>query len=161
MIPLPALSWIKVLQWVGVAAAIVALIGVPVVYHNHQVSQAYEQGKVVGRAECEKNVVAQKEIQLKRQQEIMLEESQKAQALQEKLQKTEIAASKLEQKLNVELSKNSQVVGCLLPRNATDLLRDAAEGDFDSIKADALSGDQPLEMPGRSSLLKEGGDRSS
>lgn len=153
-------SWITVLKWLGVAAVAVAVLGTPVVYHNHAVSKAYEQGKVVGEAEGKSKMFEVAQKQFKLQEGIILSEAQKARTLAAKLAKTEAGASVLEQKLNEELAKTPTPVECKLGKSVTSILRNAADGDFDQLD-DPVSGAGDDPVSHESPLLGEGRANSS
>lgn len=119
--------WLTILKWVGLAAAVVALIGVPVVYMDHKVKAAYEQG-----------VEAGKEAELARINELM----QKQEEYNTRMTKDEFDMAKqrneqnaqlqrkvgsLQKKLEAALSKESD---CPLGDESSRLLRSAAAGVF-------------------------------
>lgn len=157
---MPGLNYLTILKWIGVAALALAVIGIPIVYHNHQVSQAFEQGKVVGKAECEKVVVAEKQRKIEEQETIMQEEAARAVELQKKLTFMEKRAKWAEKTLGEELEKTPEVAQCHVNERGTDILRDAARGIFWDID-NALSSTEPEQMYHDAPVLKDKGNHSS
>lgn len=155
-----ALNWLTVIKWLGAIALAIGIIGTPIVYFNHKVAQAFEQGVVVGKAECEKAQVARVAIELKRKDEIMFVESQKAQTLQAKNEKLTKDSLTLQQRLNDELVKTPEVAGCVFNEHATDLLRSGSRGDFTAVN-NAISSDPDGKVPGDAPILREKADHTS
>lgn len=153
-------NWLTVVKWIGAAAAIVAVIGVPVWYLNSRIDAAYAKGVEVGKAECESaHAAAAVESQLEANETIQ-KEADRANTLEDKNAKLQTKVTKLEQKLNAELSKTPIPTGCVISRDAASLLRNAASGDF-SLDRATIPGQLNPEVPHSTPGAGEGGIRSS
>jgi hypothetical protein len=147
-------NWLTVLKWAGAAAAVVAVIGVPVWYMNSRIDAAYEQGVQVGKADC---MARHAELAAQAAEEAaktINEEGQKAKALEEKNAKLQTKFTGLEKRLNEALSKSPPPVGCIVSIDATRVLADAAEGDFSSEGA-SVPGQLDPTVPGESTFPGE------
>jgi hypothetical protein len=153
-------NWLTVLKWVGVVAAVVAVVGVPVWYINNKIDNAYERGKEVGYSECaaaaakaatDAAIEAGKTIQ---------EESTKAQELEEKNAKLQKNVTALQTKLADAVGKTPLPVGCVVNADATRLLGAAAAGNFD-LSGASVPGQLDPKVPLDSTIRGEVGIKSS
>lgn len=159
MLPIP-LNYLTILKWVGLAAAVVALVGIPVWYVNHKIDAAFEKGKSVGMAECQMAVAEALAEEATRAGKIILEEQLKAQELGEKNAKLQTKVTKLQGEVAKALGATPLPVGCVANSAATSLLRSASEGDFGADGA-ALPDNIDPKVPPPTSVPGEGGIKSS
>ncbi len=152
--------WITVLKWVGVAAAIVALIGVPIWYINHRIDLAFQQGVLVGTEQCEQRHTAAAGAQIVEAQLTMNQERERADALEHTKAELQKNLTNTQVKLNEALNKTTLPVGCIVNSAATSLLRAAAGGDF-SLSRTPVPGQLDPKVQLAPSLPYEGGVRHS
>lgn len=133
--------WFTILRWTILAAAVGLVVGTPVVYFNHRIDQAYSQGKVDGKSECEvvHAVAAQKAAN--DAMDLLQAEANKALAAQALADTNAKKAKDLKAKLD-EALKTPLGVDCTISESATDILRRAGTGSFDTDKQG-----NPLSVP--------------
>ena len=132
--------WFTLLRWLLLLGLAIGLGAIPTVYVNHRIDAAYTQGEKDGRASCVADYAAQAIKDQARRAAQMLEEVERADKLQTKLDNSERTGNVLRDRLAKELAKNPPPATCVLSKSATDSLRNLANGS-------AFSGDEGESVP--------------
>lgn len=140
--------WKTLLKWVGIIALIVALIGLPVWYFQMETHKAFEQGKLVGRAEASREELERTSELVQTVQKILTEESQNSRKLQMTLQEQRAQTETLRGQLKEANEKNPPSTDCRATEPVTNILRDAANGATQSDR-DAVSRSLIDQVPGQ------------
>lgn len=132
--------WFTILRWLILGGLAVGLVAVPILYMNHRIDAAHEQGMVDGRSACVADYAAKIIEQAKQDQATIKAEADRANKAESAAQKLAANAAKTEKKLNEALAENKNLVSptCNLPKSAVDILRDATNGTFPASNGEAL-----------------------
>ena len=142
--------WFTVARWLILGAVALALIGIPVVYHNRKVVESFENGKQVGLAELEAKLAEASQKDAEEAEARVREEGRKAQEALARAEAAERRTNYLSKKLKDALNENPLPAGCQLNESPTSILRSFADGNFESAEREgnALSGKLNPQMSG-------------
>jgi hypothetical protein len=159
----PANLYVKIAVWLALAAAAVAILGTPVWYVNKELDAAFKRGVKAGEDACEARYVEALRTELADLDKRLLQEAENALAAQTRATQNEIKFRKTQKALDEALSKMPDVVACVASESVTDILRDAAKGDFETSLDEALPSifdervpDDPTLPGGRSKIKSQG-----
>ena len=144
-------AWIVVLRWIIIGALAVAVVGVPVVYHQREVAKAHTAGVAEGRAACVADY-AKQAIAAKNESDALLQkEQERAEAAQAAEKTATRDAARTRKKLNDFLNEKPTPQGCPgLSEPIVDILRGATRGSFDRTpKGEALPSPTAPELRNR------------
>lgn len=133
-------TWFTILRWTILLAIVGAVVGAPVVYFNHRIDIAHELGVSEGKAECQAEVAKAVEKQAAEDKETMAREAKRAMAAQEEAARQAKLAKDTRKKLDEALAQTPTTPSCFINERATDILRDALDGSFDSSEGSTVSG---------------------
>jgi uncharacterized protein HemX len=121
-----------ILKWVALVGLVLGVLALPFWYIGKVEKEAYTRGLSEATAACAEERARGASVALAEAQRILDEEAKRTRTLATELAKQRNDAKTLKGKLDEALKKQPEVAGCSLSPDAADILRFAAEGNFDA-----------------------------